>query len=61
MVGGIEDAAAAGTYYLKSIVVKGALMDVSASAPCLEDLKRNPHMKDVKVPIIEKDRIDLII
>ena len=61
MGSGIGEAAAAGTYHLKSIVVKGALADVSVSLPCLEDLERNPHLKDVEIPITERDRIGLII
>ena len=61
LVSGIGGSAATGAYHLKSVVVKGALADVSDSAPCLEDLERNPHFTDVEIPIIERDSIDLII
>ena len=48
-------------YELLSTIVTETLADISASAPCLEDFDRNPHLVDVKIPIIQRDQVDLII
>ena len=51
MVRGLGEAAANGVHHSKSVVVKSALDDVAANAPCLEDLERNPHVTDIDIPI----------